>query len=129
MSQAYENEPTRDGDQLVFDDGSVRLVYKAFTDPQPAELFAVLGDPSLSVDESQLPPENVTGSVPPDFKSLVPLPSPSNDVDLFLGTIDGNVCIVYGTHDAMDKWCDSARLVAVRSPYARRPSTSRSTVL
>lgn len=112
MSQALHSEPVQNDDQLVFDDGNVRLVYKAFTDPLPGDLFAVLADQNLDVDESVLPSEEVTGTVPPDFDTLVPLPSPTSEVDLFLAVIDGQVCMVYGTDAALDKWCQQPRIAA-----------------
>jgi heat shock protein HslJ len=44
FAQALHVEPTEQGDQLVFDDRHVRLVYEAFVDPLPADLFAVVPD-------------------------------------------------------------------------------------
>ena len=117
MTEAFRTEPSEGGGQLVFDDGNVRLVYEAFTDPQPADLFAVLGDPNASVDESMLPSEQATGTVPPDFEALVPVPSPSSDVDLFVAEFNGNICLVYGTATAIDKHCDAPRY-AVAISYA-----------
>jgi hypothetical protein len=89
--------------------------------PTPEDLFAVLGDPTASVDESALPPESVTGSVPPDYAALVPLASPSDEIDLFLGRLDGDICIVYGTASTMDKWCTEPRFAATRAPAVDLP--------
>jgi hypothetical protein len=112
MVQALRIEPSRDDNTLVFDDGEVRLVYEAFTDPGPTDLFAVLGDSEANVDESMLPSEQATGTVAPDFETLVPLASPSAEVDLFLAQFDDQVCLVYGTARAMDKYCAEPRLAA-----------------
>ena len=112
MSQALRSEPVQTDDLLVFDDGSVRLVYEAFTDPLPGDLFAVLADQTLDVDESILPSEQVTGTVPPDFDTLVPLPSPSSEVDLFLAVINDHVCVVWGTDTALENWCQQPRFAA-----------------
>lgn len=115
MLQALRTRPVARDDRLVFDDGTVRLVYEAFTDPTPAGLFAVLGDPTRHVDESALPSEQATGTVPPRFDPLVSLPSPSADVDLYLSVFDEHVCVVYGTATALDKWCHQPRFAAERS--------------
>ena len=103
MSQAFNSKPVERDGQLVFESGNVRIVYAAFDVPRPEELFAVLGDPTLNVDESELPSEQATGSVPPNYESLVPVASPSSEIELFLGQLGGNVCVVYGTATAMDK--------------------------
>jgi hypothetical protein len=52
---------------------------------------------------------------PPDLEALVPIPSPSSDIDLFLAQFDGNVCLVYGTATAMDKFCEAPRVAAAAS--------------
>ena len=121
MVQAFRVGPVEQDDQLVFDDGTVRLVYESFTDPTPSELFAVLGDPSRGVDASALPSEEVTGTVPPYFDTLVPMPSPSSEVDLFLSVFKGHVCVVYGTATALDKWCHEPRFAAERSLVTNIP--------
>lgn len=115
MTQAFGTEPVEIGGQLIFDNGDIRLVYDSFVDPQPSDLFAVLGDASASVDESRLPSEQVTGTVPPDFESLVPVPSPAGQVDLFIGVLGGNVCLVYGTTATMDMQCSPPRIAATSS--------------
>jgi hypothetical protein len=69
----------------------------------------------VSVDESALPSEQATGTVPPEFEALVPVPSPSSDVDLFLAAFGGNVCIVYGTAASMDKYCNAPRFAEASS--------------
>jgi heat shock protein HslJ len=127
FAQALRVEPTEQGDQLVFDDGHIRLVYESFVDPLPADLFAVLGDADASVDESKLPPEQATGTVPPVFEALVPIPSPSTDIDLFLADLDGNICLVYGTATAIDKFCQAPRAAAEISyatdiPFFEQPT-------
>lgn len=115
MVQALRTTPTMDSEQLAFDDGDVRLVYEAYTQPLPTDLFAVLGDPSASVDETALPAEQATGTVPPDFDTLVPVPSPSSDVDLFLAEVGGNVCLVYGTATSLNQNCQSPRYAEISS--------------
>jgi hypothetical protein len=119
--ETFRIEPVLDGEHLVFEDGVVRLVYRAFTDPTPAELFGVLGDPNASVDESMLPPEEATGTVPPHFDVLIPLPSPSIEIDMFLAEFDGNVCLVYGTATSIDKFCSPPRLAAEYSRATEIP--------
>ncbi len=121
MLQAFRSEPVEQDEQLVFDDGTVRLVYESFIDPAPSELFAALADPSRSVDASALPPQQVTGTVPPNFDTLVPLPSPSTEVDLFLSVFKGHVCVVYGTTTALEKWCHEPRFAAERSIVTNIP--------
>lgn len=114
MRQAFNDKPTERDGQLVFENGNVRLVYDRYDVAATDDLFAVLGDPTASVDESELPPESATGSVPPDYAALVPVASPSDDIDLFLGQLDDNICIVYGTASAMDKWCTEPRFAATQ---------------
>lgn len=115
MSQAFQTEPGADADQLVFDDGEVRLVYESFSDPQPADVFAVLADQKASLDESVLPSAQATGSVLPDFDTLVRVPSPSDDVDVFIGVLNGDVCLVHGTATAIDAQCSPPRIAAASS--------------
>jgi hypothetical protein len=105
----------------VFESGNVRLVYEAFDVPRPEELFAVLGDPTLSVDESELPSEQATGSVPPNYESLVPVASPISEIELFLGQLGDNICVVYGTATAMDKSCAEPRFAATSAVAANIP--------
>lgn len=126
MRQAFDDRPTEREDQLVFEKGNVRLVYERYDVAAVDDLFAVLGDPTASVEESELPPESATGSVPPDYAALVPVPSPSDDIDLFLGQLDDNICIVYGTASAMDKRCTeprfaSTQVLAVDLPIYSQP--------
>ena len=126
MSQAFGVDPVDDGDLLVFDDGTVRLVYEPYVDPEPADLFAVLGDTAARVDSSALPPEQATGSVPPSFDVLVPLPSASDEVDLFLATRDDLVCLVAGLASATTLECDPPRVaeattLATDIPYLTQP--------
>ena len=121
FSQALQVEPTEQSGQLIFDDGHVRLVYQAFVEPLLTDLFAVLGDPNASVDEAMLPSEQATGTVPPDFDALVPIPSPSNEIDLFLADLDGNPCLVYGTAHTMDEFCNPLRTAAEISPVTDIP--------
>lgn len=97
MVQAFGTEPVVDADSLVFDTGEVRLVYEAFVEPTPTEVFAVLSDRDAMVDASALPSEEVTGTVPMEFDTLVRVPSPSGGVDLFIGVLDGDICFVAGT--------------------------------
>lgn len=115
MRQAFDREPIQTDGQLVFENGDVRLVYEAYDVPAPEDLFAVLGDPTASVDESELPPEAATGSVPPDYASLIPVTSPSSEIELFLAQLDGNICIVYGTATAVDKSCTEPRFAATQA--------------
>lgn len=107
--------PTERDGQLTFDNGDVQLVYERYDVPSPEDLFAVLGDETASVEESELPPESATGSVPPDYASLIPVASPSTAIDLFLGQLDDNICIVYGTATAMDKRCTEPRFAATQA--------------
>lgn len=112
MREAFNRNPVERDGQLVFDSDNVRLVYAAFDVPRPEELFAALGDPSLSVDESELPSEQATGSVPPNYESLVPVASPTGEIEMFLGQLGGNICVVYATATAMDKSCAEPRFAA-----------------
>lgn len=116
MVQALGTEPVDDGDRLVFDDGEVRLVYETFREPSAADLFAILGNPTAAVDEGALPSAETTGSVPPEFEMLAELPSPSPDVELWIGVLDGSICLVHGTAPPSTK---SAQL-RVRPPSVRR---------
>lgn len=125
MRQAFDSKPTERGGQLVFENGDVRLVYERYDVPAPVDLFAVLGDPTASVDESELPPESATGSVPPNYTALVPVTSPSGEVDLFLGQLDDNICIVFGTATAMDKWCSEPRFAATQATAVDLPIYSQ----
>jgi hypothetical protein len=121
MLQAYQDDPRRHDGQLIFEAGDVRLVYDSYRDPAATDLFAVLGDVSASVDESHLPSAQVTGTVPPNFDVLIPLPSPSSDIDLFLASFKGSICVVYGTSTAMDKWCDALRMAEHRALAVNLP--------
>lgn len=114
MRQAFNSKPTERDGQLVFKNGNIRLVYERYNVPAADDLFTILSDPTASVDESELPPESATGSVPPDYAALVPVASPSGEIDLFLGQLDDNICIVYGTASAMDKWCTEPRFAATQ---------------
>lgn len=78
-------------------------------------MFAVLADPNATVDESMLPSEQATGSVPPDFDTLVRVPSSSDDVDLFIGVLNGNVCLVHGTATTLDTSCSAPRIAAANT--------------
>ncbi|MAT04665.1 MAG: hypothetical protein CL424_06450 [Acidimicrobiaceae bacterium] len=125
MRQAFDSKPTERDGQLVFENGDVRLVYERYDVPAPADLFAALGDPATSVGESELPAESATGSVPPNFTALVPVTSPSGEIDLFLGQLDDHICIVYGTATAMDKWCTEPRLAATQARAVDLPIYSQ----
>lgn len=115
MRHAFDSKPTERNGQLVFDDGDLQLIYERYDVPSPEDLFAVLGDPTSSVDESKLPPESATGSIPPDYSSLIPVASPSSEIELFLGQLGDGICIVYGTATAMDKWCTEPRFAATQT--------------
>ncbi len=121
MRQAFETKPVQRDGRLVFESGNVRLVYEAFDVPPPGELFAILDDPTLSVDETELPPEAATGTAPPDFESLIPVASPTREVELFLGQFGEHICVVYGTSTAMDKSCTEPRFAAIQAVAASIP--------
>ncbi len=125
MRQTFDSTPIERDGQLVFENDNVRLVYERYDVPAPDDLFAVLGEPTASVDESELPTESATGSVPPDYTALVPMASPSSEIDLFLGQLDDNICIVYGTATAMDKWCTAPRFAATQATAVDLPIYSQ----
>lgn len=125
MRKAFDSKPVERDRQLVFENGNVRLVYERYDVPAPEDLFAVLGDSTANVDESELPPESVTGSVPPDYAALVPVVSPSGEIELFLGQLDNNICVVYGTATVMDKWCNEPRFAATQARAVDLPIYSQ----
>ncbi len=125
MRQAFDRKPTERDGQLIFENGNVQLVYERYDVPSPEDLFAVLGDPTASVHESALPPEAATGSVPPDYTALVPVASPSSEIELFIGQLDYRICIVYGTATAMDKWCAEPRFAATQAMAVDLPIYGR----
>lgn len=125
MRQAFHSEPIEREGQLVFENGDVRLVYEAYDVPSPRDLFALLGDPTASVDESELPPESATGSVPPDYVSLIPVASPSSEIDLFIGELGNSICVVYGTATAVNASCSEPRFAATRAAATNIPNYGR----
>ena len=59
--------------------------------------------------------------MPPNYDSLVPVASPSSEIELFLGQLGGNICVVYGTATAMDASCAEPRFAATRAVAVNIP--------
>ncbi len=126
MTQALGSEPVEIDGRLVFVGGDVRLIYEPFTDPSATDMIAVLGDERRTVDTSALPPASATGTVPPDYDVLIPVPSPVPTIDLFLGSLDGMPCVVYGTESSVGSACSSPRELAFRTRAVNVPANDPS---
>jgi hypothetical protein len=121
MTQAFADEPVEIDGRLVFVEGDVRLIYESFVEPVTFDLIAVLGDERRSVDASALPPESATGTVPPDYDALIPVASPVPTIDLFLASLDGRPCVVYGTETSIGSACTGPRELSFRTRTVNVP--------
>lgn len=122
MTEALADGPVEVDGRLVFVGGDVTLIYEPFTDPDPEQLVSVLADERRDVDESALPPASVTGSVPPDYAALVPMRSPSPDIDLFVGSLDDGICVVVAAESRVGTSCSSTRDLAFETEAVRLPA-------
>lgn len=112
MKEALSNGPDLIDNQLVFVAPGVELVYQPFDVPTVDEVFAVLENPDLAADESELFIDPEAGPLVVD--ELVRLEHPNATAQFHLSTQGGLISLHWSTESAGGSWGGELRTLSRR---------------